>query len=131
MLLITSRETKRWVLPKGWAERGKAPQVQAACEAFEEAGLEGEIGLKRLGRYRYDKQLPDGRSVPVRVDVYPMEVAHRHDDWPERGQREAIWVTPEEAAALVEEKGLAAILLDLVARRRRPGTAGEGVRPPA
>ena len=49
----------------------------------------------RLGSYRYDKQLRGGRSIPVRVDVFPLEVERRHDDWPEKGQREAIWVTPE------------------------------------
>jgi 8-oxo-dGTP pyrophosphatase MutT (NUDIX family) len=132
VLLITSRETRRWVLPKGWAERGVKPHEQAAFEAFEEAGLEGEIGAVRLGSFRYDKQLRGGRSIPVRVDVFPLEVERRHDDWPEKGQRDAIWVTPEEAATLVEESGLAAILLDLADRYRLPGAAGEeAIRPTA
>ena len=125
VLLITSRETRRWVLPKGWAERGVEAHEQAASEAFEEAGLEGEIGAVRLGSYRYDKQLRGGRSIPVRVDVFPLEVERRHDDWPEKGQRDAIWVTPAEAAALVEERGLAAILLDLAERRSLSASAGE------
>jgi 8-oxo-dGTP pyrophosphatase MutT (NUDIX family) len=132
VLLITSRETRRWVVPKGWAEPGVKPREQAALEAFEEAGLEGVIGPGRLGSYRYDKQLRSGRAVPVRVDVYPLEVERRHDDWPERGQREMIWVTPEAAASLVEERGLAAILLDLAERRLPAASAGAGaVRPTA
>lgn len=125
LLLITSRETRRWVLPKGWAERGVAPHEQAAREAFEEAGLEGEVGLTRLGSYRYDKRRRGGRSIAVRVDVFPMDVERRHEDWPEKGQREAIWVTPEEAATLVEESGLAAILRDLAERRRLPAAAAD------
>jgi 8-oxo-dGTP pyrophosphatase MutT (NUDIX family) len=132
VLLITSRETKRWVVPKGWAEHGVLPHEQAACEAFEEAGLEGEVGAVRLGSYRYEKQLRSGRTIPVRVDVFPLEVERRHDDWPEKGQRDAVWVTPEEAAALVEERGLAAILLELAQRHRLAATAAEEpVRPTA
>jgi 8-oxo-dGTP pyrophosphatase MutT (NUDIX family) len=115
-MLITSRETRRWVVPKGWAERGVPPHEQAAREAFEEAGLKGEVGRERLGSYRYAKLLRGGRSVPVRVDVFPLAVTGRLDDWPEKDQREAVWVTPAEAAALVDEGGLAAILLDLAAR---------------
>ena len=132
VMLITSRETKRWVVPKGWAEPGVKPREQAAAEAFEEAGLEGFVGPTRLGSYHYDKQLRSGRAVPVRVDVYPLEVERRHDDWPEKGQRDAIWVTPEEAASLVGDRGLAAILLDLAERRRPTASAGRGVvRPTA
>ena len=115
MLLITSRETRRWVIPKGWAEKGVAPHEQAAREAFEEAGLKGEIGLKPIGSYRYLKRLQNGQTAPCRVDVYPLTVEHRLDDWPEKGQREAVWLTLGEAAALVDEQGLVTLLLDLAA----------------
>ena len=94
MLLITSRETRRWVIPKGWAEKGVAPHEQAAREAFEEAGLQGEIGVKPIGSYRYLKRLQGGQTVPCRVDVFPLTVDHRLDDWPEKGQREATWLDP-------------------------------------
>ena len=110
VLLITSRETRRWVLPKGWAERGVEAHEQAASEAFEEAGLEGEIGAVRLGSYRYDKQLRGGRSIPVRVDVFPLEVERRHDDWPEKGQRDRLWLPAREAAPLVDEPDLRALI---------------------
>ena len=131
MLLVTSRETRRWILPKGWVERGVTARDQAAREAFEEAGLVGRIGRRPVGSYRYDKLLRS-RSVPVRVDVFALQVEHRHDDWPEKGQREAMWATPEQAAALVDEDGLAAILLDLKDRRRLPRAAAEvAVRPTA
>ena len=130
VLLVTSRETRRWIVPKGWVERGVAAADQAALEAFEGAGLRGRIGRKPIGRYRYAKQLRGGRSLPVRVDVFVLQVEGRQDDWPEKGQREAVWATPEQAAALVEEPGLAAILLDLK-ERRRPPAAAEAVRPTA
>ncbi len=116
ILLVTSRETRRWVLPKGWAERGVTPHDQAAREAFEEAGVEGEIGQERIGSYRYLKRLSGGRTVPCRVDVYPLAVDRLLDDWPEKEQRELCWFTPSDAAAVVEESGLIALLLDLAAR---------------
>ena len=116
ILLVTSRETRRWVLPKGWAERGVSPHDQAAREAFEEAGVEGEIGQERIGSYRYLKRLSGGRTVPCRVDVYPLAVDRLLDDWPEKEQRELCWFTPSDAAAVVEESGLIALLLDLAAR---------------
>jgi len=115
VLLITSRETRRWVIPKGWVEKGVPPHVQAAREAFEEAGLQGEIGTQPIGSYRYLKRLQDGRTVPCRVDVFPLSVDRRLDDWPEKGQRAASWLTPAEAASMVDDKGLATLLLELAA----------------
>lgn len=115
VLLITSRDTRRWVIPKGWAEKGVAPHEQAAREAFEEAGLRGEIAAKPIGRYRYLKRLHGGGTVPCRVDVFPLAVDHRLDDWPEKGQREAAWLTLGEAATMVDEQGLVALLLELAA----------------
>lgn len=116
VLLVTSRETRRWVLPKGWAESGVSPHDQAAREAFEEAGVKGEVGQERIGSYRYLKRLGGGRTVPCRVDVYPLTVDHLLDEWPEKEQRELGWFTPSEAAAVVEESGLIELLLDLAAR---------------
>lgn len=115
VLLITSRDTRRWIIPKGWAEKGVPPHEQAAREAFEEAGLRGEIGASPIGSYRYVKRLQGGKTVPCRVDVFPLEVDRLLDEWPEKGQREAAWLTPADAAALVEEVGLVALLLELAA----------------
>lgn len=130
VLLITSLETRRWVVPKGWAERGVAAHAQAAREAFEEAGLLGEIGRKPLGSYRYDKVRRGSPPIPVRVDVFPMRVTGHCEDWPEKGRRDAIWVEPEEAAALVDEPGLAAILRGLAAPAP-PLRDYEAIRPTA
>lgn len=117
-MLVTSRETRRWVIPKGWAEKGVEPHVLAAKEAFEEAGLVGEIGRKPIGSYRYLKQFRGKKatkSVPCEVVVFPLAVSRQLEDWPERGQRETRWFTPAEAAMLVEEGGLVTLLLGLAA----------------
>jgi 8-oxo-dGTP pyrophosphatase MutT (NUDIX family) len=109
VLLITSRETRRWVIPKGWPIKGlKSPQT-AAREAFEEAGVEGEVA-KKVGVYHYDKRLRSGRLQKVRVAVYPLKVATEAEAWPEAGQREKLWIAPQSAAELVQEPELAAIL---------------------
>jgi 8-oxo-dGTP pyrophosphatase MutT (NUDIX family) len=117
-MLVTSRETRRWILPKGWAEKGLAPHALAAKEAFEEAGLQGEIGAEPIGRYRYAKQLRGKkrtRTLACEVQVFPLVVARQLEDWPEKQQRATRWCTPEEAATLVEEGGLVALLLNLAA----------------
>jgi 8-oxo-dGTP pyrophosphatase MutT (NUDIX family) len=115
VMLVTSRETRRWVLPKGWPEKRLAPHELAAKEAFEEAGLEGEIGRESVGSYRYAKRRWNGRTVQCEVEVFPLAVARQLEDWPERKERETGWFTPSEAATLVEESGLVALLLDLAA----------------
>jgi 8-oxo-dGTP pyrophosphatase MutT (NUDIX family) len=110
VLLITSRETRRWVVPKGWPIKGlKSPQT-AAREAFEEAGVEGEIGKKKIGVFHYDKRLRSGRLQRVRVAVYPLKVGRECVAWPEVLQREKLWADPLAAAELVQEPELAALL---------------------
>jgi 8-oxo-dGTP pyrophosphatase MutT (NUDIX family) len=113
--LVTSRETRRWVLPKGWAEKRLTGPELAAKEAFEEAGLVGEVAPDPVGSYAYLKRLPGGRALACDVDVFPMRVERLLDDWPERRQRERRWFTFAEAAMAVEEGGLVALLLRLAA----------------
>jgi len=109
VLLITSRETRRWVIPKGWPIKGMSSKMSAAREAYEEAGIEGQMG-KKLGLYHYQKRLRSGRIQPVRVAVYPMQVSAELEDWPEKGQREKHWLAADEASVLVEEPELQAII---------------------
>ena len=115
VMLVTSRETKRWVLPKGWAEAGLAPHELAAKEAFEEAGLVGQVEREPVGTYRYEKRLRGGRTVPCEVGVYPLWVERQLDDWPERGQRKTQWFTLAQAALAVDEGDLVMLLLSLAA----------------
>ena len=112
VMLVTSRDTRRWVLPKGWVKRRSSPHRQAAVEAFEEAGLIGEVRVPSVGSYRYPK-LAHGRATAVRVDVFLLDVEHQCAEWPEKDQRETVWVSPTEAAEMVAERDLAAILTRL------------------
>jgi 8-oxo-dGTP pyrophosphatase MutT (NUDIX family) len=115
VLLVTSRETRRWVLPKGWAERGLTGPELAAKEAFEEAGLIGTVGTTPVGSYGYLKRLPKERAVECHVEVFPMWVDQLLEDWPERGQRTRQWFTLAQAAMEVEEGELVMLLLQLAA----------------
>lgn len=110
MLLITSRESRRWVIPKGWPMKDKSPEDAAATEAYEEAGVIGKPGRKSLGVYHYDKRLRSGRLQHVRVMVYPLEVREARDIWPEMAERDRLWSSPAEAAGLVDEPELKALL---------------------
>lgn len=110
MLLITSRESKRWVIPKGWPMKDLTPEAAAATEAYEEAGVVGKPGHKSVGVYHYDKRLRSGRLQHVRVMVYPLEVQEARDIWPEMSERDRMWSSPAEAASLVDEPELRTLL---------------------
>jgi 8-oxo-dGTP pyrophosphatase MutT (NUDIX family) len=110
VLLITSRDTRRWVVPRGNPISGKSPAESAAQEAFEEAGIVGEVGPEAIGQYSYDKRRRLGMVVPAVVHLFPMEVAEERDDWPEKGQRERRWFAAEQAAAAVHEAELAQLI---------------------
>src|SRR3954453_11310273 len=69
VMLITSRETRRWVIPKGWPMRGLKPHRAAEREAYEEAGLKGHIGKASVGVYEYAKRLDRGVAVPWGVSI--------------------------------------------------------------
>jgi len=113
IVLVTSRETRRWVIPKGWIEPGEAAHRSAAREAFEEAGLAGDTEVEPLGRYTYAKRLPQGALLPCEVLVFRLHVARMLRDWPERRERDRRLFTPEAAAALVLEPDLARLLRSL------------------
>jgi len=110
-LLVTSRETRRWIIPKGWPEKNHEPWEMAAREAYEEAGVLGRVDAVPVGSYVYDKVLSPKKSVQCQVQVFPLEVAEQLPDWPERTQRECRWCTPGQAALLVDEPGLVELLL--------------------
>jgi hypothetical protein len=110
VLLVTSRDTGRWVLPKGNVERGESGPDAAAREAAEEAGVAGPVASAPLGHYRYAKRGDDGSSAALTVTIYPLRVREEAADWPERKQRERRWFARAEAAALVEEAELSALI---------------------
>ena len=110
ILLITSRETRRWVIPKGWPIKGKSSAKSAAQEAFEEAGVRGKVAKRPAGDYAYDKRLKNGRLQHIRVAVFGLAVDSEAEAYPEHGQREKLWVVPAEAARRVDEPELMVLL---------------------
>ncbi len=110
IMLVTSRETRRLVIPKGWPLRGHQDHIAAVREAREEAGLIGTTHRKSIGYYTYDKRQPSG-LVTVKVKVFLMTVERELTTWPEQDQRERAWYSPVEAAAAVDEPELAKLIL--------------------
>jgi ADP-ribose pyrophosphatase YjhB (NUDIX family) len=110
VLLITSRETRPWVIPKGWPIKGMSSAKSAAREAFEEAGVVGKIAKAPIGSFAYDKRLRNGRLQHVRVAVFALQVEREREAYLEKGQREKLWLPAAEAAERVEEPELAALI---------------------
>jgi 8-oxo-dGTP pyrophosphatase MutT (NUDIX family) len=113
VLLITSRQSGRWVVPKGHIEKGFTAAQAAEREAYEEAGIKGLIGGAPLGVYRYGKRLGSGRVREAAVEVFALQVIKQLKKWPEQSERQFEWVTPEVAAKRVQEPGLAELLRKL------------------
>ena len=107
VLLVTSRETRRWVTPKGGRMPGLTDAQAAAVEALEEAGVEGRIAEHPIGTFRYLKWLRRGEGRWCVVSLYPLEVKVEHDTWHEQHQRERRWMSAEQAAVSVNEPDLA------------------------
>ena len=110
ILLVTSRATKRWVIPKGNFANGEPPHSAAAQEAMEEAGVSGTVSPVPLGSFRYRKRRGSGASLMADVAVYPLCVTREHDEWKEKAERERRWFSLAEAADAVEEPDLQALI---------------------
>ncbi len=122
VLMVTSRDTGRWIMPKGWLMDGKKPWQAAKIEALEEAGATGWISDQPIGTYRYKKRLDNGRKVPCEVTVYPMMVEKLKRRWKERKERKRHWFSLKKAARLVDENDLAKLLKGLA---KNPEPLGE------
>lgn len=118
VLVITSRDSGRWVIPKGWPMKRKKPHEAAEIEAFQEAGVRGRARKKPLGRYTYLKWLANGDVAPCVVEVYEIEVVEIASEYKELGQRVLAWVSPDEAARRVREVELKSLLVDFKPRSR-------------
>ncbi len=110
-LLITSRRTRRWVIPRGNPIRGLSPPQSAAQEAYEEAGITGLVSREPIGSYKYQKIRRSGAAVPAEVQVFPLRTTIQSGHWPERHQRDTSWFTRDDAAAAVDEAGLKELIL--------------------
>jgi 8-oxo-dGTP pyrophosphatase MutT (NUDIX family) len=126
-MLLTSRGRRRWIIPKGWPQIGKAPCDTAAREAFEEAGVLGAVERRSVGSFRYKKRLKKGRVAVCDVHVFPLNVARQRQRWPEKNQREIKWVSVKEAVGVVRNRRLREIILRWA---QNNATRKKMVRPP-
>jgi 8-oxo-dGTP pyrophosphatase MutT (NUDIX family) len=110
VMLVTSLGTRRWIIPKGWPQKGRAPHHSAAREAFEEAGVEGVIHRRSVGSFPYQKRLKNGGVVDCEVAVYALRVLRQSKQWPESAERRVKWVSVKEAAETVQEPKLSTII---------------------
>jgi len=117
ILLVTTRQSKQWIIPKGWPIKGLRPAKSAAREAFEEAGVRGRVGAKSIGLFAYNK-MPEGNGIRVscEVRVFPLLVRRQSETWPEIAQRVVQWVAPERALALIKDPELKALVAAFVKR---------------
>jgi 8-oxo-dGTP pyrophosphatase MutT (NUDIX family) len=115
VLLMTSRDSGRWIIPKGNIAAGTTPAETAAQEAYEEAGVKGTIGSSiPLGFYTYFKKMASGEARAAAVEVYLLRVKKCVGKWPERGERKLSWLSPQAAAGLVDEPGVVPLLRRLM-----------------
>ncbi len=111
ILLITSRDTGRWVIPKGWPMQGKRAHEVAEREAYEEAGVKGHVQKATAGYYLYQKRMDHGLKISVKVQVHALEVDDLCKHFPEEGRRQLEWVDYKEAASRVAEPSLKDLIL--------------------
>ena len=111
ILLVTSRRSKRWVSPKGWPIKGLSAAQTAAREAWEEAGVKGEVSPVSIGFYRYDKWVGRKRDVTLNVQVFPLQVTEQTKRFPEKDTRKLKWMSPRKAAKRVREPKLSKLIL--------------------
>ncbi len=113
VLLVTSRDTGRWIIPKGWPAKGKSPHKSAAREALEEAGVIGRINRRPLGAFSYKKRLKSGKVIICEVHVFVMKVKRRATRLLEKGERKIKWMPRTKAAKTVGDRVLGTIIRTL------------------
>ncbi len=118
VLLLTSRETRRWIIPKGWPMKGRSNWASAAQEAKQEGGILGKTSKRPIGSFLYFKRR-EAHFDLCRVEVFALLVEKQLRAFREKGQREARWFSLEDAAEAVQEPGLAALLHDFDAQKFR------------
>ena len=127
IMLIASRRTRRWIIPKGWPMEGLNPQEVAAREAEEEAGIVGHIADQPIGSYRYLKRAKDEHTLAVQVIVFPFRVEDHIAAFREQGQRMSGWFDYREAATRIAEPSLQRLIRDF-GEAQAPGPITRGLR---
>jgi len=118
IMLVTSRQTRRWIIPKGNVDHGMAPHAAAAQEAEEEAGVLGDISHDPLGSFIYEKRVVGGLCIAARVIVFPLAVREVKDEWKESNWRRRQWFAIDDVANVIQEPGLREIIGDFAAEMR-------------
>jgi 8-oxo-dGTP pyrophosphatase MutT (NUDIX family) len=126
-LLVTSRASRHWLIPKGWPMLGKSNREAALQEAFEEAGVSGVGSVGPIGSYRFLKAMHDGTELPCVMSVYGMSDVVELDAWPEMEQRERLWVPQIDALDMIFDWSLARFLADLTLDRSKRLVTGAGI----
>ena len=108
-VLLVSSSSGRWIIPKGDIDDGTAPHLAAEKEAFEEAGVRGHIGDRSVGSFQTRKE-QNGATIPIDVDVFPLEVCEELAEWPESSSRGRRWLPTDQAVEAVNDAGLAQII---------------------
>jgi 8-oxo-dGTP pyrophosphatase MutT (NUDIX family) len=117
ILVVTTRQSRRWIVPKGWPIKRLTPAKSAAREAFEEAGVRGKIGARAIGAFTYKKAADaNGAEADCEVKIFPLLVKSQGANWPEFGQRVVQWVDPEKAIALIREPELKSMVAKFAKR---------------
>jgi 8-oxo-dGTP pyrophosphatase MutT (NUDIX family) len=125
IMLITSRERRRWIIPKGWPHKGRPPHRSAAREAFEEAGVVGKVRRRPVGTFSYRKRLKNGRFTLCEVRVYALRVSRQSRKWPEKKERECQWLPAARAAKRVKDPRLGEIILRVAGIKSAPVRGGK------
>ena len=116
VLLVTGRRSRQWTIPKGWPMTGKSLSEAAAQEAYEEAGVSGQIDAEPIGAFDHTKQHLLTGNLDVRILVHPMSVEREHPEWPEIGQRRRKWFSIKEAAKMVQSAELRSLIIQSAER---------------
>jgi 8-oxo-dGTP pyrophosphatase MutT (NUDIX family) len=117
ILVVTTRQSRHWIVPKGWPIKRLTPSKSAAREAFEEAGVRGKIGARAIGNFTYKKTARQtDADANYEVKIFPLLVRRQSATWPEHGQRVVQWVEPEKAIALIREPELKSIVAKFAKR---------------
>jgi len=124
VLLVTSREKGRWILPKGWPELDQEAYETAVIEAYEEAGARGRSHKEAFGSFRSFKGLSNGLELRTKVLVFPIEVDHMLSSFPEKGQRRVCWMPISKAIEIADEPGARRLLSRFNKVMNRPGKPG-------
>jgi hypothetical protein len=120
-LLVTSRETRRWIIPKGWPQGGVPPYRAPQPKKLSRRRELSERSAKKIGSYWYDKIIESGATLRCRVRVFPLRVTRQFKKWPEKRQRRTQWHSAAQASRRVGETYLRQIFRSFAKQRRLRG----------